>query len=198
MLQKNIKKLIADMMEQQKLELFKQEEEYTRKHQIITDEMTVIELDSAERFADAYIERSDKETEESLGVEGAHFLQQPLTYLKTHLNEFIYVESKWFDLIGVDAISLEVDDVFRTFDVMLGLKLQKKYERAIKSFLHDQLNGNESRFDLIFQANEGIWDLNFELSGLAGFHEELTIGEAYILIYTFLFNLVEAVEVKHP
>ncbi|MHC0035557.1 branched-chain amino acid aminotransferase [Pseudoneobacillus sp. C159] len=194
MLQKQMKKMISEMLDNQKLELFKEEEEYARKHQFITDEMTVIENNQALRFSDAYIERSDKETEESLGVEGVDFLEQPITYLRKHINEFIYVESKWFDLIGVEAISLEVDDVFRSYDVMLGLKLQKKYEGAMKSYLQNQLIGEEARFDLMFHANEGLWDLNFDLGGLEGFNEAMTIGEAYLMIYSFLFKLVVAVE----
>src|SRR3954452_8936082 len=108
--------------------IFKEEKEYLEKNQL-GDNTQFSEKDVSVRFADAYIERCDKETENMLKNESSSFLTQPLDYLKMHKNEFIYLESNWFDLIGVEAVSLEADDVFGTYDVMLGLKLQKKFEK---------------------------------------------------------------------
>ena len=61
---------------------------------------------------DAYIERSDKESEDLIAVETATFLAQPIEYLKKNIQEFVYMESDWFELIGVNSICLEVDDLF--------------------------------------------------------------------------------------
>lgn len=198
MLKNEIKKLISDMVDKQKLELFSEEKEYAERHHFLTSEMkeklTVIEKNPTLRFMDAYIERSDKETEEVIGVEKSSFLQQPLDHLKKQMNEFIYLESNWFEMINVDAVSLEVDDVFRTYDVMLGLKFQKKFEGTIKSYLENHLSGDEAKFDLMFNHDDGLWNLNFDLNSIDGFNDGMTIGEAYQLIYQFLFNLVETVE----
>jgi len=153
-----------------------------------------VENDDSTRFADAYIERCDKETENMIKNESSAFLSEPLEYLKKHKNEFIYLESKWFDLVHVDAISLEADDVFGTYDVMLGLKFQKKFEKVLKAQLEASLHGEEAKFDLIFSHEDGLWNLNFALNYVEGFNEEMTIGEAFQLIYRFLFELVEAVE----
>ncbi|MCM3115617.1 branched-chain amino acid aminotransferase [Neobacillus sp. MER 74] len=173
--------------------LFKEEKEYAEKNQLAGN-LQLSEKDASIRFADAYIERCDKETENMLKNESSAFLNERLDYLKKHKNEFIYVESNWFDLISVEAVSLEADDVFGTYDVMLGLKLQKKFEKSLRENLNSLLNGDEAKFDLMFSQDDGLWNLNFALNFVEDYKEELTIGEAFQLIYRFLFQLVEAVE----
>jgi len=173
--------------------LFPEEKNYANKHQL-GETLPFVEKDPRTRFKDAYIERCDKETENMIKNESFSFLSEPLQYLNNHNNEFIYLESAWFDLIHVDAISLERDDVFGTYDVMLGLKLQKKYEKKLKEQLDGSLQGNEAKFDLIFSQEDGLWNLNFALNYVDGFNDELTIGDAFQLIYHFLFKLLEAVE----
>lgn len=194
MLNKQMKNFIASVDDLQKLEVFKEEKEYLIKHGLIEANADLVEKSPESRFSDAYIERSDKESEEVIGEERQAFLEQPLEYLKKHMNEFIYLESNWFEIIGVDAVSLEVDDLFGTYDVMLGLKLQKKYEAAIRLFLKDNL-GDEEKFDLMFSLDDGLWNLNFDLDSVEGFSETITLGDAFRIIYQFLFRLVEAVEV---
>jgi hypothetical protein len=190
MLKNQIKNLISSM---EKPELFKEEKEYAEKHLLLPDHVSILDKNPVSRFVDAYIERSDKESEEVIQVEDESFLKQPVGYLKKQMNEFIYVESNWFELIGVDAVSLEVDDVFGTYDVMLGLKLQKKWESVLKAELNESLQ-DEAKFDLMFSSDDGLWNLNFDLDSVVGFKEDMTIGEAFQLIYQFLFKLVAAVE----
>ncbi|WP_144548611.1 branched-chain amino acid aminotransferase [Bacillus sp. X1(2014)] len=196
MIKDHIQQYIDEKQSNQKtgvITLFKEEKEYAEKNQLAGD-LQFSEQDASIRFADAYIERCDKETENMLKNESSAFLNEPLNYLKKHKNEFIYVESNWFDLISVEAVSLEADDVFGTYDVMLGLKLQKKFEKTLKENLNSLLNGDEAKFDLMFSQDDGLWNLNFALNYVEGYKEELTIGEAFQLIYRFLFQLVEAVE----
>jgi hypothetical protein len=202
MLKKQMKQYLGELLEGQKddtLEVYKEEKEYLERYLLVEEEvpstLKLIEKDSLSRFLEAYIERCDKETEELLATESATFLNQHIAYFKKHKNEFIYLESKWFELIGVDAVSLEVDDVFGNYDVMLGLKLQKKFENVIKEHLHNVLNGDDLKYDLMFNQNDGLWNLNYSLNEVEGFYEELSIGEAIGLIYSFMFNLVAAVEV---
>lgn len=145
-------------------------------------------------FTDAYIERCSKETETMIANESSSFLNQPITYLKEHKNEFIYVESTLFEQIGVEGVSLEVDDVFGTYDVMLGLKLQKKYEKMLKDQLNNSLQGDEAKFDLMFSHDDGLWDLNFALNYVDGYTENLSIHEAFQLIHQFLNTLVHTIK----
>lgn len=147
-------------------------------------------------FAQSYIERCSKDTETMIAEESTAFLKQRVDYFKKHKNEFIYVELSSFDQIKVEAVSLEVDDVFGTYDVMLGLKLQKKFANSIKEFLNANLNADGAKFDLMFSNEDGLWNLNFALNYVEGFQEDMTIGEAIHIIYRFLANLVETVESK--
>ena len=202
-----MKQYIAKVMEEQlalsegdelMVEIYKEEKDYTEKYKLIADNIkgniSLLEKNSPSRFSDAYIERCDKESENLIAEEKPTFLDQPIEYLKKNKNEFIYLESDWFEMIEVDAVSLEADDVFGTYDVMLGLKLQKKFETALKAHLKNELHEDEAKFDLMFHHDDGLWSLNFALNYADGFKEELSIGEAYRLIYHFLFKLVEAVE----
>lgn len=147
-------------------------------------------------LSDAYIERCDKETENVLGEESAAFLDNPIDYLKKQKHEFIYLESDSFETIGVDAVSFEVDDVFGTYGVLLGLKLQKKFETALKEYMNKELHGEDAKFSLLFNQNDGLWDVNFALNNVDGFKEQMSMGEAFGLIYQFLFSLIEAVKVN--
>ncbi|HYK74276.1 MAG TPA: branched-chain amino acid aminotransferase [Pseudoneobacillus sp.] len=201
-MKKQISKYLSNLMEQKgnpsSLELFKEEKDYVEKNELLevlsSESITIVEKEAAFRFSDAYIERSDKESEELISEEEEAFLNQPIHYLKEHMNEFIYLESSWFELIGVDAVSFEVDDVFRTYDVMLGLKQQKKLEARIKEFLKYELNGDEAKFDLMFNPEDGLWNLNFDLNSVEGFTEDMKFGEAFQIIYALLFKLVETLE----
>ena len=206
LLKKELEQFIKTYIEKQQalqqeiteINLYKEEKDYIEKYELLSDDLratlTFVESNSNARFNDAYIERSLKETEEVIAIETSSFLDKPVQYLKEHKEEFVYLESKWFELIGVDAISFEVDDVFGTYNVMLGLKLQKKFENLIRLYLNQELKGNEMNFNLMFNQNDGLWDLNFPLDLLQEFKENITIGEAFCLIYRFLFSLVEAVE----
>ena len=184
----------SQMNEEKKLEIYAEEKVYIEKYELVSNDVTLIEKDPTTRFQDAYIERCDKETEETLSKESFAFLEHPMDYLQKHKNEFLYLESNWLELIGVDAITFEVNDVFGTYDVMVGLKLQKKFEAALKENLRKELHGDAARFELMFNQNDGLWELNFPLNYVDGFQEEMSLEEAYRFIYRFLFTLVERIE----
>jgi hypothetical protein len=195
MIKDQISKLISEQNSTQaNVQLHREEKEYAEKHGFITDGVSTIEKDANSRFLGAYLERSIKETEELIAEEGQDFLSQPIEYLKKHKNEFIYMESQWLDLIGIDAISFEVDDVFGTYDVMLGLKLKKKYQSSIQGFLNQELQGDEAKYDLMFSPEDGLWNLNFDLNSVNGFNEKMSFNEAFQLMYSLMFKLVVRVE----
>jgi hypothetical protein len=189
-----LRKRLLQYIEESKgtVSLFQQEKEYAVKHGLL-DAHDISTPESGSRYQDAYIERCNKETEELIKNEPVTFLDQPISYLKEHKNEFIFLESVWFDVIGVDAVSLEVDDVFGTYDAMLGLKLQKKYRTHIVEYLEGRLQG-ESSYDLLFNGEDGLWDLNITLNDHPDFHEGLSMLAAYELIYDFLFLLLQTVD----
>lgn len=191
-----LKELIQKLLNNEsKVELYPEEYEYVMKNGLAKSQTEIFKIDASTRFSDAYMERSHKETEEFLGEENASFLDKPITYFKEHMNEFLYMESKWFSLIGVDAISFEVDDLFGTFDVMLGLKIQKKYSSQLRDYFNQHSEDPEEPVDLMFDAQEGIWNINFSLHTLPGFRGDMTVAEAYQLVYSFMFSFVQSIEI---
>lgn len=193
MLKENVIKMLEEKQTaQDSIELYKDEIAYINEKELIS-EISVTETDSYTRFFDAYIERVNKETEEMIAEETpSNFLDKPLSFLKENIEEFAYTESPLFEMIGVEGVTLELDDVFRYYNVLLGLKVQKKWHDVIKTYLSEKISGG--KFELSFNGNDGLWDVNFALDGVQGFHEGMSIGEAYKLIYTFLFNLVSETE----
>lgn len=199
MLHKRMKQYISSLMSEEQqatpsFEIYQEEKEYMEEHELISNDVTLIEKDPTTRFQDAYIEKCDKNTEETLSEESFAFLEQPIDCLQKHKNEFLYLESKWLEIIGVDAITLELSDLFGTYDVMVGLQLQKKFEISLKENLRKELHGDEARFELIFNQTDGLFDLNFALNYVNGFKEKMSLEEAFRLIYRFLFKLVERME----
>ncbi|MGN1400820.1 MAG: branched-chain amino acid aminotransferase [Bacillus sp. (in: firmicutes)] len=157
---------------------------------------TVNILSTEDLYRDAYAETGDKETEEILSEKNTSFFMEPISYFKERMNEFMYVESPHFDLIGVEAVSFEVDDVFGTYEALLGLKVPKKWEKELKSHFTDLIDSGKGRYSLSFSQNDGLWDVNFTVEAIEGFNENWTIGEAYSFIYDILFDLITAIQAR--
>ncbi|RRN72898.1 branched-chain amino acid aminotransferase [Peribacillus simplex] len=194
MLKKQMESYISKSIIENKVELFKEERDYVEKHKLIADDINIVEKENTSRFTDAYIERSNKESEELISEENSAFLSQSIEYLKNNKEEFLYFESKWFELIGVEALSLEMDDVFGTYNAMFGLKFQKKMGEALKTYLTKELQEGIGSFSLMFNQGDGLWDVNFALDNVNGFREDLSLEETFNLIHHFLFILVETIE----
>lgn len=195
MIKKQLEEYITEALQKDsgKIELHKDEKEYAEKHQLLPAGVEVVEKDVS-RFSDAILERCEKDTVALIIVETSKFLDEKINHLKTHIEEFLYVESNSFDLVGVDAISLEVDDVFKTYTAMFGLKMKKKYESAIKEYLDANLTGEAGKYSVVFSGKDGLFDLNFALDYATGFNEDMTLLEAYDLIYSFVFSMVAEIE----
>jgi hypothetical protein len=188
--------LLKNQIEQldQEMPLYLVEKEYMKENNIPFKENAASNEKIENRFLDAYIERSNKETDELIATESDSFLSESIAYFKKHKAEFLYVESKWFNIIAVDAVSLEVDDVFGTYEAMLGLKLKKNQEKTIKSFLDRELLEGEKKYNLMFNQQDGLWDLNITLDVVKSFEEKMTVGEVIGSLYQFIFQLLVEVE----
>ena len=190
MLKKQMEKYITENTLTSKIELFEIDKQYVEKHQLIPSDVTVVEKD----FKFGAIERCVKETENLIREEDQSFLNERILYLKSHLNEFVYLESNAFEVIRVDAVVLEFDEVFETYTALFGLKLQKKYGDDMKAYLDTHLNGDGTKYSVMFSSEDGLWDMNFALDYVDGFSEELTFIEILQLMYNFIFKLVEAMD----
>ncbi|PEX03846.1 hypothetical protein CN451_26975 [Priestia megaterium] len=197
MLQSNIQTYIEKEMnvQGQSLSLYQEEKEYALQKELVPQNLMIEEKEASLRFKDSYIERVEKETDELITEESPlSFLDIPLSYLKEHRSEFLYVESKWFEFIKLDGCSFEVDDVFGTYKVLTGLHMQKKFGSLLKQFFAKELNESLTSVQLLFNDKDGLWDVNIELDAIKEFNEKMSIGEALVLTYRFFFHLVEYVE----
>lgn len=174
------------------IELYKEEKTYAEKHHLIPSTIQVSEKEN--RYKDAYIERCEKETVNLIIVETAIFLNEKIEHLKTHLREFLYVEDASFDLVGIDALSMEVDDVFGTYTALFGLQMKQKNETAIKNYLKTNLADERGRFSVSFSGQDGLWNMNLAVNYIEGFRADMTLLEAYELVYAFVFKMVETIE----
>jgi hypothetical protein len=197
MLQSNIQTYIEKEMnvQGQSLSLYQEEKEYALQKELVPQNLMIEEKEASLRFKDSYIERVEKETDELITEESPlSFLDTPLSYLKEHRSEFLYVESKWFEFIKLDGCSFEVDDVFGTYKVLTGLHMQKKFGSLLKQFFAKELNESPTSVQLLFNDKDGLWDVNIELDAIKEFNEKMSIGEVLVLTYRFFFHLVEYVE----
>lgn len=139
------------------------------------------------------LERCNKETEETIAVETADFLQQPISYFKTNQIEFLYAESPVFEERKMDAVVLEFDEMFNAYTALFGLRLQKKVSPILKPYLRANLQDILGSSSAMFEANEGIWEINIALDAITGFTGEETIEQAYELLVKFVEGMLEAI-----
>lgn len=193
MLQKEIKRIIENQHGQEAILLTEEEDKYAKVHGLIEAEKNVKVLSLSERLQPLYLERADKESDEVIAEESNEFLQQPISYFRSHMNEYLYIESDSLRIVGTDSLTFEVNDVFGSYEMMFGLSVQKKYEQVLREFLEKNLH-QDHRFVLLFNSADGLWDVNIPLSGMQGFSEENLIAEVLADAYLFLFKLAAAIE----
>lgn len=192
-----LKERMQKLIEQANVELIKVEKEYIENIGLLSTNQKLTDLkvnEDRNRFSDAYIERSLKETDELINTESGEFLNNSIHYLKENIAEFIYIESKWFEVIGIDAISLEVDDVFGTYEAMFGLKLKKNEESNIRAYVNENGLGEKPKYNLLFNQQDGLWDMNLTLDHIEGFNDNMSIDEVLRFIYEYLFKLSVQIE----
>ncbi|MBD8025119.1 hypothetical protein H9636_00480 [Ureibacillus sp. Re31] len=144
-------------------------------------------------LTDVYIERCDKDSEELISNENQTFLTTSIQHLKQNMNEFLYIESPTFENIKTDALSFEVDDVFKTYMVLLGFKVQKKHADGIKRYLTEHLHGENAFYSCSFSGEEGLWELNIPIDFMDGFHENQSIEQVLSITYHFLEQLSKSI-----
>ncbi|NQD66419.1 branched-chain amino acid aminotransferase [Bacillus haikouensis] len=193
-----LKEKLSDFIKKQNEEngavaLFNIEEGYASAHGILEGE--VLSEDTRSRFQELIIERCNKESEETVKKESASFLDSPLSLLKSHKDEFLFLNAEWFEIIRIDGISIEIDDVFGHYAAMFGLKLQKKFRDEMEEYLDVTLQ-DEQGYNLLFNGEDGLWDVNIAINNLPSFSEDLTLKDVIEIIYVYLFEMIEKVTEK--
>jgi hypothetical protein len=196
MLTKTIKMYIEEEMKDGEIALFSDERVFAQENGLLPEGTAVEPLDDSVRFHEAMIERVNKETEDLVKKEETPaFLETPVNFVKQHVNEFLYIDSKWFDIIRIDGLTLEVDDVFGHYSVLTGLKQQKKNAGELKTILAEKLHG-EDKVQLMWNDKDGLFDVNLSIDKLDGFNENDSLGKNLQLIYHFLFAVLQELESK--
>jgi len=194
LLKSKIEKYMNNHKVDGKIALYKEEVAFYIEKGIVSQE-EIVEVKDEKRFSDLYLELANKETDELIVDEvEASFLNDQIHYLETNLDQYIYVESSAFQMISTESFILEVDSVFKSYELLLGLQLQKKFEKDIRSFIEDALEGDNIRYSLMFNGQEGLWEVNLPLENVKGFNKEMTVSEAIKLAYLFLFDLSKSLD----
>jgi hypothetical protein len=141
------------------------------------------------------IELCNKETDELIREVPSTFLEEPLKYLDSNKNEYIFMEADGFNEINIDGLSLEQDDLFSYYDAMFGLKLQKKYRNEMVSFFEGTLQG-EKRFNILFNGDDGLWDVNISINDLPSYEDSMTIKDAVEQVHSYLSELLKEITMK--
>jgi hypothetical protein len=173
--------------------LFNIEQEFASTHGLLEGE--ILNEDIRSRFEEVVIERCIKESDETVKMESASFLENPLSFLKSHKDEFLFLDAEWFDTIGIDGLSIEIDDVFGHYEAMFGLKLQKKFRSEMDIYLEHTLQGDKG-YNLLFNGDDGLWDVNIAINDIPSFSEDLTLKDVIMIIYVYLFGMIEKVTEK--
>ena len=139
------------------------------------------------------VERCHKETEETLAVEQAAFLQQPITYFKKEIEQFLYIGANEFETVKMDAVVIEFDEMFKVHTALFGLAIQKKYSQALKTYLRDNLKGMLGSSSAMFNGDEGLWEVNIAFEAMEGFTGEETIEQAIEKLIAFVSTMLKDV-----
>ena len=139
------------------------------------------------------IERCHKETEETLAVEQVAFLQQPISYFKKEIEQFLYVDASEFEAVKMDAVVIEFDEMFKVHTALFGLAIQKKHSQALKVYLRDHLKGMLGSSSAMFNGDEGLWEVNIAFEAMDSFTGDETIEQAIEKLVAFVSTMLKEV-----
>ncbi|MGP7815773.1 hypothetical protein [Niallia sp. 01092] len=195
MLKKQFQRYIENQ-NNQKYPLFSEEKAYVFKQSLL-GEAEIALADSPARFQNLYLELVNKESDERIQDNiNLDFLSEKMNYFEQHLDHYLYLETDTFEIIGIDGLIFEVDSVFRTYEVIFGLKLPKKLGDAIRSYFNESIKKEGLTYNLLFNDQEGLWEVNFPIEALNTFSKDMEINEALQLVYLFLFQMEDEIEDK--
>lgn len=139
------------------------------------------------------LERCNKETEALIATEEASFLQQPISYFKKEVEQFLYVAADEFAAVKMDAVVVEFDEMFKVHTALFGLSIQKKYSQALKTYLRDNLKGMLGSSSAMFNGDEGLWEVNIAFEAMATFNGDETIEQAIQQLVAFVADMLAEV-----
>lgn len=119
-----------------------------------------------------------KETDELVTASDEKILEQPLTTLKTQIENYLYVAKPHYSEWKVEGFVLELDDIFRFYNLLVGIYIPKSKLPMVDEVLKSMWTNPDFKYALTYEANEGLAELNVPLNYVDKFDEHATIGEA--------------------
>lgn len=185
-----LKKQLQLLIETTPVALLPIERKYAEEQGLLEESTDVLTA----TFQSSVVERCIKETEEPVAGTDAAFYTQPISYLKEHEEEFVYVEANRFDVVGIDAVALEFDRLYGSYTALFGFQMQKKYGDAIKSYLDENLQETAVPYSISFSGQDGLWEMNINVGAIPGFNDTQSFEQVISAFYEFMFRLLESVE----
>lgn len=132
-----------------------------------------------------------KETDEAVKLGDETFLAEPLTILKTQIENYLYVSKPHYADWKVEGYVLELDDIFRFYNLLVGLYIPKSKLAAVDEVLQSMWTNPDFKYALTYEANEGLAELNVPLNYVENFNERATIGETILFAENILKRISE-------
>lgn len=146
----------------------------------------------APAFSPAYSLANKETDEEQMPIQALG--NTPVSYVKQHSEDYVYAEDPVFSTVGIDGVSLEMDDVFGTVTALFGLRVQKKHGDWLKTYIDDKLGTAPGTRSLMFSGEDGLWDVNIALDYADGFSDDFTFDQTLQFLYDWVFRMLAALE----
>lgn len=119
----------------------------------------------------------NKETDEVVAQGNEATLSEPLSMVKTQIENYLYVSKPHYADWKVEGFVLELDDIFRFYNLLVGIYIPKSKLPLVDEVLQSMWVNPDFKYALTYEANEGLAELNIPLNYVENFNEDATIGE---------------------
>ncbi|WP_342525660.1 hypothetical protein MKY84_08975 [Chryseomicrobium sp. FSL W7-1435] len=131
-----------------------------------------------------------KENDEWLRALTEEDLKQPIALVKTQIENYIYSAKPEYSTFKVEGFVIELDDIFRFYNLLVGIYVPKAKMKDIDEALKEKWENPEFNYALTFDANEGVAELNLPLDYVEGFSTEFTVQQTIEFIEQLLSTIV--------
>ncbi len=133
-----------------------------------------------------HFEVYSKETDELLHSFTQQDLSKAMSYFNDHLDHYLYVSKPEYQDFRIEGFVLETDDIFRFYNVLIGIYIPKSKMEVVKNEIDSIWNNPDFRYAFTYDANEGVAELNLPLNYLQGFDPTSSIETTIAFVESIL------------
>lgn len=130
-----------------------------------------------------------KENDEYIRSLSESDLAGPISFVKDQIENYIYVAKPTYDELKIEGFVVELDDIFRFYNLLVGIYVPKAKMKAIEEVLLSKWTNPEFKFAFTFDANEGVAELNLPLDYVEGFRDDFTVAETIDFVEELLTTI---------